>query len=219
MCEGANIYMTDVPVRVFPQAMTVWSKQAEPVIVGGRIVPWTPDMQPPPAPEPFFRAPIIRPKQPGIHVEIRPEWREAARVFAENYPYNELHNARGYTPPEVAKAQNYRGKIAECAAYAAFTGKPGFEGVRPPDFQIYAPGERNWTPDLGTWAVKSQEWVYQREDPGHGKGVILVDVGDTHAIMLYAIPWAAIVFGPMRNGNPTKKAIYPEQQPTEYRCT
>jgi hypothetical protein len=32
-----------VPVRVDPQAMTIWSKKAEPTFdAAGRIVPWSP---------------------------------------------------------------------------------------------------------------------------------------------------------------------------------
>ena len=42
MCEGANVYLKDVPVRVLPQAMTKWSKKAEPTFDSqGRIIPWT----------------------------------------------------------------------------------------------------------------------------------------------------------------------------------
>jgi DNA polymerase I len=41
MCEGANVFLPDVPARVEPQLMRVWSKKAEPVYdARGRLIPW-----------------------------------------------------------------------------------------------------------------------------------------------------------------------------------
>lgn len=40
MCEAANVYLPDVPVRTEPQAMRRWSKKAKPVFLDGLLVPW-----------------------------------------------------------------------------------------------------------------------------------------------------------------------------------
>ena len=43
MVEGANLYLSRVPVRVVPQIMAVWSKAAEPVYdADGALLPWSP---------------------------------------------------------------------------------------------------------------------------------------------------------------------------------
>jgi DNA polymerase I-like protein with 3'-5' exonuclease and polymerase domains len=43
MVEGANLYLSRVPVRVVPQVMTLWSKNAEPVYdAEGALLPWSP---------------------------------------------------------------------------------------------------------------------------------------------------------------------------------
>jgi DNA polymerase I-like protein with 3'-5' exonuclease and polymerase domains len=43
MCEGANIYLSKVPVRAEPLVMTVWSKSAEPTYdEKGALIPWSP---------------------------------------------------------------------------------------------------------------------------------------------------------------------------------
>ncbi len=44
MCEGANIYLSKVPVRTEPLVMTLWSKAAEPVYgPDGELLPWSPE--------------------------------------------------------------------------------------------------------------------------------------------------------------------------------
>jgi DNA polymerase-1 len=44
MCEGANIYLSKVPVRTLPLVMTVWSKSAEPRYdADGELLPWSPE--------------------------------------------------------------------------------------------------------------------------------------------------------------------------------
>lgn len=46
MIAGANTYLKDVPVRLTPQLMTVWSKNAEPVYdAAGVLVPWSPPVE------------------------------------------------------------------------------------------------------------------------------------------------------------------------------
>ena len=43
MCEGANAYLSKVPVRVAPLIMRVWSKSAEPTYREGKLIPWEPE--------------------------------------------------------------------------------------------------------------------------------------------------------------------------------
>ncbi len=42
MCEAAKVFIPDIPLKAEPALMPLWYKDAEPVIVDGRYVPWEP---------------------------------------------------------------------------------------------------------------------------------------------------------------------------------